>query len=61
MYTMKQVLSELGISQSTLYYWLNTKKLTVSKQYDNNRERIFTEEDFRKFRELRERRQTNLF
>jgi len=61
MYTMKQVLSELGISQSTLYYWLNTKKLTVSKQYDNNRERIFTEEDFRKFRELQERRQTNLF
>jgi len=52
MYTTKQVLEKLNISFSGLYYWLRV--IDIPKRYNDNRERIFTEEEIRKIQKKRD-------
>ena len=53
-YTMNEVLAELEISPGTLFRWERLKYIKLSKQFDENRKRVFSEQDLEKLKEYKE-------
>ena len=51
MLTTAQIKEELQLSTSGLYYWLRV--VNIPKRYNENRERVYTNEDLKKIVEKR--------
>lgn len=55
MYKWNDVLNELNLAQATILRWERLGYVTISKQFDENRKRVFTEKDFKILKSFSER------